>query len=154
MPRVHYLTIRCRSGCEAWLTPPWLPGHLARCVGHPWVDDLPDRAVVPAPLAGTLLSVLPRALVEEAERPRVARALQRRGGATHLGGTQRQGALAAPAGHSRLPPLDGRHAQAVVRSGANASWCWAGDGIAWEGLLDESTSLHAQDRVIRYYTQD
>lgn len=78
MPRVHYLTIRCPSGCETWLAPPWLQGHLARCAGHPWVDDLPDRAVVPAPLAGALLSVLPRALVQEAERPKVARSRQDR----------------------------------------------------------------------------
>ncbi len=74
MPRVHYLTIRCPSGCESWLVPRWLQGHLDRCTGRPWVDDLPDRAVIPAPLAGALLSVLPRALVEEAERPKVDRA--------------------------------------------------------------------------------
>lgn len=74
MPRVHYLTIRCPKGCEAWVAPPWLDGHLARCTGRPWVDDLPDRAVIPAPLVGALLSVLPRAIVEEAARPRVDRA--------------------------------------------------------------------------------
>lgn len=76
MPRVHYLTIRCPNGCEAWLAPPWLDGHLHRCTGRPWVDDLPDRAVMPAPLAGALLSVLPRAYVEEAERPKVTRSRQ------------------------------------------------------------------------------
>jgi len=78
MPRVHYLTIRCPTGCDAWLAPPWLDGHLARCTGRPWVDDLPDRAVVPAPLAGVLLSVLPRALIEEAQRPTVTRSRQDR----------------------------------------------------------------------------
>jgi len=71
---VQYLTSRCRAGCECWLAPPWLPGHHARCTGHPWVDDLPDRAVVPAPLAGAIVSVLPPALVEQAERPKVDRA--------------------------------------------------------------------------------
>ena len=76
MPRVHYLTIRCPIGCEAWLAPPWLDGHRDRCGGHPWVDDLPDRAVVPAPLAGVLLSVLPRSLVDDAARPSVTRARQ------------------------------------------------------------------------------
>lgn len=76
MARLHYLTIRCPTGCESWLAPPWLQGHLVRCVGHPWVDDLPDRAVVPAPIAGALLSVLPRALVQEAERPKVTRSRQ------------------------------------------------------------------------------
>ena len=78
MPRVHYLTIRCPTGCEAWLAPPWLDGHLTRCTRRPWVDDLPDRAVVPAPLAGVLLSVLPRALLEEAQRPKVTRSRQDR----------------------------------------------------------------------------
>lgn len=73
MPRVHYLTIRCPTGCESWLAPPWLQGHLARCTGRPWVDALPDRAVIPAPLAGALLSVLPRAFVDDAERPKVDR---------------------------------------------------------------------------------
>jgi hypothetical protein len=76
MPRVHYLTIRCSTGCEAWLAPPWLQGHRARCTGRPWVEDLPDRAVIPAPLVGALLSVLPRAFVQEAERPKVARSRQ------------------------------------------------------------------------------
>lgn len=42
------------------------------------MDDLPDRAVIPAPLAGALLSVLPRALVEQAERPKVDRARRER----------------------------------------------------------------------------
>lgn len=78
MPKVHYLTIRCPTGCEGWLAPPWLDRHLARCNGRPWVDELPDTAVVPAPLAGALLSVLPPALVHEAERPRVARSRQDR----------------------------------------------------------------------------
>jgi hypothetical protein len=42
------------------------------------VDDLPDRAVIPAPVAGALLSILPRTLVEEAQRPTVTRARQDR----------------------------------------------------------------------------
>lgn len=74
MKRFHYLTIRCPIGCEAWLAPPWLDAHRNRCSGRPWVDDLPDTAVVPAPLAGALLSVLPRSLVDDAPRPSVARA--------------------------------------------------------------------------------
>jgi hypothetical protein len=52
MGKVQYLTIRCRTGCEAWLAPPWLDGHVVRCPGHPWVDGLPDRVVIPAPFAG------------------------------------------------------------------------------------------------------
>jgi len=75
MGRAHYLTIRCPLGCEAWLQPSALEGHLGpgRCRLHPWVDDLVDSAVVPAPLAGLVLSVLPEALVEEAEHPEVSR---------------------------------------------------------------------------------
>lgn len=69
----QYLTVRCPIGCETWLAPPWLDAHLrpGRCSGHPWVNDLPDRAVVPAPLAGALLSVLPSSLVEDSEPPTV-----------------------------------------------------------------------------------
>jgi hypothetical protein len=78
MAKVQYLTIRCPTGCEAWLAPPWLDGHRARCSGRPWVDGLPDRAVIPAPFAGALLSVLPRALVDDAAQPRVARSRQDR----------------------------------------------------------------------------
>ena len=78
MPKVQYLTIRCPTGCESWLAPPWLAGPRARCTGRPWVDDLPDRAVIPAPLVGALLSVLPRSLVEDAERPKIARSRQDR----------------------------------------------------------------------------
>lgn len=75
MGRAHYLTIRCPLGCEAWLQPSALEGHLypGRCRRHPWVEDLVDSAVVPAPLAGLVLSVLPTALVEDAEHPDVGR---------------------------------------------------------------------------------
>lgn len=75
MGRAHYLTIRCPLGCEAWLQPSALEGHLypGRCRQHPWVEDLVDSAVVPAPLAGLVLSVLPAALVEDAEHPDVGR---------------------------------------------------------------------------------
>lgn len=58
--------------------PEWLKGHLRRCPGHPWVNDLPDEAVVPAPLAGVLLSVLPASVVENATRPTVTRSRQDR----------------------------------------------------------------------------
>ena len=75
MGRAHYLTIRCPLGCEAWLQPSTLERHLqpGRCRQHPWVEDLVDSAVVPAPIAGLVLSVLPRALVDDAERPEVSR---------------------------------------------------------------------------------
>src|SRR5687767_8027133 len=75
MGRARYLTIRCPLGCEAWLQPSALEGHLqpGRCRQHQWVDDLVDSAVVPAPLAALVLSVLPEALVEEAQHPEVSR---------------------------------------------------------------------------------
>lgn len=78
MPRVHYLAIRCPTDAKAGLHRPGLTGTSAGAAGRPWADELPDTAVVPAPLAGALLSVLPRPLVQEAERPRVARARQDR----------------------------------------------------------------------------
>lgn len=73
MGKAHYLTIRCPLGCEAWLQESAFDRHLQRCRQHPWVDDLVDSAVVPAPLAAVVLSVLPEALVKEAERPEVSR---------------------------------------------------------------------------------
>lgn len=75
MGRAHYLTIRCPLGCEAWLQPSALDRHLRPgwCRQHPWVEDLVDSVVVPAPLAGLLLSVLPDALVEESQHPEVGR---------------------------------------------------------------------------------
>lgn len=75
MGRAQYLTIRCPLGCEAWLQPSALDRHLdpGRCRQHPWVDDLVDSAVVPSPLAGLVLSVLPEELVAEAEHPEVSR---------------------------------------------------------------------------------
>lgn len=71
MGRAHYLTIRCPTGCEAWLQPSALDRHLGRCRQHPWVDDLIDSVVIPAPLAPLLLSVLPEDVVDEAEHPEV-----------------------------------------------------------------------------------
>lgn len=74
MGRTHYLTIRCPLGCEAWLQPSAVERHLepGRCRQHPWVEDLPDVAVVPASLTGLLLPLLPAALVDNAEHPEIA----------------------------------------------------------------------------------
>lgn len=80
MATPKYLTIRCPLGCETWLTPRAFDGHMerGRCLGHPWVDDVPDQAVVPAPLAGVLLPVLPDSVVKQAERPTIDRAKRER----------------------------------------------------------------------------
>ena len=62
MTKVHYLTARCPQGCEAWLHPLAVEPHLLdpeRCRRHPWVDAIPDAALVAAPLAGLFAEVLP-----------------------------------------------------------------------------------------------
>lgn len=65
MGKAKYLTVRCPTGCEAWLHPAALCEHLrpGHCRGHPWVDDLPDNALVPQPAADKLAAVLPARLV-------------------------------------------------------------------------------------------
>jgi len=72
MTRFHYMTARCPIGCEAWLMPSWLRTHRGRCIGHPWVDDLPDEVVVPAPMASLLLPMLPQSIVDGANPPTVS----------------------------------------------------------------------------------
>ena len=59
--RTKYLTTRCPTGCEAWLHPQALAGHLqpGRCRGHAWVEDLEDAVLVVAPTGATLARVLP-----------------------------------------------------------------------------------------------
>lgn len=54
------------SALDRHLRPGW-------CRQHPWVEDLVDSAIVPAPLAALVLSVLPEVLVEEAEHPEIGR---------------------------------------------------------------------------------
>lgn len=73
MGQAHYLTIRCPLGCEAWFQPSSIERHLepGRCRRHPWVDDLPDAVVVPAPLSGLIVPLLPPALVDDAEHPEI-----------------------------------------------------------------------------------
>lgn len=66
MSKVHYLTARCPQGCETWLHPRAVWPHTEdpkRCRHHPWVDDLDDNALIAAPLAHDVASVLPRHLV-------------------------------------------------------------------------------------------
>jgi hypothetical protein len=66
MTKVHYLTARCPQGCEAWLHPLAVEPHLLdpkRCRRRPWVDDLPDVALVGAPLAQDIADVLPSDLL-------------------------------------------------------------------------------------------
>lgn len=62
--RSTYLTVRCPTGCEAWLHPKAVHQHLAgRCRGHPWVEDLPDTAVIPEPYTELILSAIDDTLV-------------------------------------------------------------------------------------------
>lgn len=65
MGKAHYLTARCPTGCETWLHPAALQGHLrpGQCRGHPWVDDIDDTALVMSPLADDLVALLPAKLV-------------------------------------------------------------------------------------------
>lgn len=66
MSKVHYLTARCPQGCETWLHPRAVWPHNEdpkRCRHHPWVDDLDDNALIAAPLAHDVASILPRDLV-------------------------------------------------------------------------------------------
>lgn len=48
MSRTTYFTTRCPWGCEIWLHPKAsVFDHRERCRVHPWVDDLPEVAVIP-----------------------------------------------------------------------------------------------------------
>lgn len=67
MSKVHYLTARCPQGCETWLHPRAVWPHTndpQRCRQHPWVDDLPDTALIGAPLAQSVAAVLPAHLLD------------------------------------------------------------------------------------------
>jgi hypothetical protein len=62
MTKVHYFTARCAQGREAWLHPLAVEPHLLdpkRCRRRPWVDEIPDMALVGAPLAQDFAEVLP-----------------------------------------------------------------------------------------------
>ncbi len=84
MRRCHYLTARCPSGCECWLHPGAVAGHVGRCRRHPWVDDVVESTIVTGPRAVLLAITLPPEL---------------------LGG---------PSGHTRpLSPLNGEPAVAL-----------------------------------------
>jgi hypothetical protein len=72
MGQAHYLTIRCPLGCEAWLQPTTIERHQGRCRRRQWVDELPDRAVIPAGFVPILASVLPPGVVED-RNPEVRR---------------------------------------------------------------------------------
>lgn len=61
MTKVQYLTARCPQGCEAWLHPLAVEPHLLdpnRCRKRPWVDEIPDLALVAAPFAQDMAEVL------------------------------------------------------------------------------------------------
>lgn len=63
--RCRYLTARCPVGCESWLHPRAVAGHvgLGRCRGEPWVDSVEDSALVPKASASLFAWRLPAALV-------------------------------------------------------------------------------------------
>ncbi len=66
MTKVHYLTARCPQGCEAWLHPLAVEPHLLdpkRCRRRPWVEEIPDAALVAAPLAHDMVDLLPADLI-------------------------------------------------------------------------------------------
>src|SRR4051812_31756596 len=67
MTKSHYLTARCPQGCETWLHPRAVWPHLndvSRCRRHPWIDDIPDNALIAAPLAEEIGHLFPSQLVE------------------------------------------------------------------------------------------
>lgn len=63
--RCRYLTARCPTGCESWLHPRAVEGHLqpGRCSGRAWVDSVEDSALVPESAAAIFTERLPPGLV-------------------------------------------------------------------------------------------
>lgn len=63
--RCRYLMARCPTGCESWLHPRAVEGHLqpGRCSGRAWVDTVEDSALVPQPDASLLVERVPPELV-------------------------------------------------------------------------------------------
>lgn len=68
--RTTYLTARCSTGCETWLHPKAIAGHYepGRCRGRPWIDDLPDVAVIPAEHAPFIQAIVEPELVGAVRR--------------------------------------------------------------------------------------
>jgi hypothetical protein len=67
MTKIQYYTARCPLGCESWLHPHAVLPHtrdLDRCKRRPWIDLLPDEALVAAPLASLLEAVMPEGTVQ------------------------------------------------------------------------------------------
>lgn len=123
MGRAAYLTARCPTGCEAWLHPYALDKHVeGRCRGHPWVDDLPDTAVIPNSYADVILGVVDETLVSLVALERSSRV------------DARDGRLRNPApDHGGLfrihSPLDGITARRWLVVALAAADRWGTDGV-------------------------
>jgi hypothetical protein len=123
MGRSAYLTARCPTGCEAWLHPYALDQHVdGRCRGHPWVDDLPDTAVIPASSTDMILGTLDEALISTVGLEGSSRV------------DARDGRLRNPAplhaGSFRLhSPLDGIRARRWLVVALAAADRWGSDGV-------------------------
>jgi hypothetical protein len=123
MGRSAYLTARCPTGCEAWLHPYALDQHIGgRCRGHPWVDDLPDTAVIPASYTDMILGTVDEALISTVGLKGSSRV------------DARDGRLRNPAplhaGSVRLySPLDGIRARRWLVVALAAADRWGSEGV-------------------------
>lgn len=123
MGRAAYLTARCPTGCEAWLHPHALDRHVqGRCRGHPWINDLPDTAVVPNSSSSVILGALDGTLVSPVPLERASRVDGRdgrlRNPAPEHGGMFRI--------HSPLPGVKARRWLVVAIAAADR---WGSDGV-------------------------
>jgi hypothetical protein len=140
MGRSTYLTARCPTGCEAWLHPYALDQHLdGRCRGHPWVDDLPDTAVIPTGYTGVILGCVDEALIGTVGSERSGRV------------DARDGRLRHPAppnpGTLRLrSPLDGVPARRWLVVALAAADRFGNDGI--RQALDPDRFSELQDELL------
>jgi len=123
MGRSTYLTARCPAGCEAWLHPYALDQHVdGRCRGHPWVDDLPDTAVIPSSYTDLLLGTLDEALISTVR-------LERSGRVDARDGRLRHEAPLSPGSFRVHSPFDGVRARRWLVVARAAADRWGSDGI-------------------------
>lgn len=68
--RHTYFTIRCPWGCEAWLHPRTsMPDHLQRCARRPWVDEIPEVAVIPFGYSSLIADAVDASLLGTVSEP-------------------------------------------------------------------------------------
>lgn len=123
MGRSAYLTARCPTGCEAWLYPYALERHVdGRCRGHPWVDDMPDTAVIPASYTNMILGNVDEALISTV-------GLERSGRVDGRDGRLRHAAPLNPGSFCVPSPLDGIRARRWLVVALAAADRWGNDGV-------------------------